>query len=183
MIETTASPFPEDRGAMNPSAELHRDAGDRFDSIAWAVWGVVCAWIIGAADDSVASALLWSTGSIVIGDRVLPVLSRRAEVMSERYRWDLLDVVFGWGLGPGPLVGGFFGALVPLIWELPITTFQGGLIGLVLGPIVAAVEGLVVFSMVLIIWWAITGRMMPGTRLWPSDRAPSSDMDCGPLDS
>jgi hypothetical protein len=170
-IEIKDASFPEDWQAMNPSAKPNQEPLDKYDSWVWAVWGVVGAWIIGVADESMITALLWSTGSIVFGDRLLPGLMSRAERLSERYRWDLLDVVFGWGLVPGPLVGSAFGVLAPLLWELPITSFQGGLIGLVLGPILAAVEGLVFFSMVLIIWRAVTGRMMPGTRLWPGNRS------------
>ncbi|HEY7313933.1 MAG TPA: hypothetical protein VH643_31575 [Gemmataceae bacterium] len=168
---------------MNPSAQVHQEALDKTLSTPWAVCGVVCAWIIGATDDSVATALLWSMGSIVFGDRILPALMSRAHRVSEHSHWDLRDVVFGWGLVPGPLVGSCFGVVAPLLWELPITSFQGGLIGLILGPIFSAVEGLVIFSMVLVIWRVVSGRMMPGTHLWPSDRVPLSDMDYGPKGS
>lgn len=139
---------------------MSEHADDSFDANTWAVFGVVCGLIIGQTDDSLASALLWSTGSIVFGERILPALVRRAERVLERQGRGgfFLGVCFGWGLVPGPLVGSLFGALAPTLWELPVTSLQGACLGLVLGPIAAMAQGLITAVLVLGIVKLATGR-------------------------
>ena len=81
--------------------------------------------------------------------------------MSEWRRSYLLDVAPGWALIPGPLVGSIIGTLSPLIFGLPISSFAGGLLGLLVGPVVAALQGQILVSIL-----ALAMRMAAGMSLF-----------------
>jgi hypothetical protein len=131
------------------------------DRRAWIANGVACSAIIALTDASLLYASVWLVGTFSRAYFGMPALVRVAKNLSDSRGSFYLDVALGWSLYPGPLVGSFFGVLAPVIWNLPISSFQGGLVGLVVGPLVAAVEGLILATFVLGVIWLFTGR-----RLW-----------------
>jgi hypothetical protein len=136
-------------------AQSDWDASDRR---AWIANGVVCSVIIGLADGSLLSAAAWFTGTLVRAYHGMPSIARAARRWSDSRKSFYLDVALGWSLYPGPLVGSFFGAMAPVIWNLPISSLQSAVLGLVLGPVIAAAEGVALASLVLGVVWIYTRR-------------------------
>jgi hypothetical protein len=100
--------------------------------------------------------------SVVRAYHGMPVVFRAAGRLSERMRTLLFDVALGWALIPGPLVGSIFGTLSPVIFGLPISSFTGGLLGLVIGPVAAAVEGVLLVSLFALVYRIVSGRSLFG---------------------
>jgi hypothetical protein len=119
---------------------------DRIDRAAWLIAGLIGAFVIATADRDPISAVLWLIGSVIRGWQTIPRIVASARTWGET-RHFLVIVALGWALIPGPLFGSIAGVLAPLIWDLPITSFQGGLIGIFACPIVDATEGLVLVSL------------------------------------
>ena len=88
---------------------------------------------------------------------VWPALMRCARAISGGRECFLRDVIFGWALVPGPLVGIAFGVLTPAVFQWPILCFWGGVLGLFVGPVVAAIEGVLVAGFVRIGCRLVTG--------------------------
>lgn len=83
---------------------------------------------------------------------------RAAGRLSDRRRSFLLEVALGWALIPGPLAGSLFGTLSPIIFDLPVSSFAGGLLGLLIGPVVAAIEGIILVSAFSLVLRIVTGK-------------------------
>ena len=133
------------------------DATDRRD---WIVNGLICSVIIAVADGSLVSAAIWVGATLTRAYYGMPAIVRKARKLFDSHKKFYLGVLLGWALYPGPLVGSFGGAILPFIWNLPISSFQGALLGLIVGPITAAVVGIVFATIVLGVAWLIT-------RQWP----------------
>jgi hypothetical protein len=118
------------------------DAGDRRLCLGL---GVVCAGIIGILDESTLSVVEWMVVILLLGYHGMPAIFWMAGRLHEKHPSMFLGVALGWALIPGPPVGMLFGTLSPVIFGLPISSQAGGLLGLVVGPIVAALEGLTIF--------------------------------------
>ncbi|MEX2119227.1 MAG: hypothetical protein WD847_06425 [Pirellulales bacterium] len=114
--------------------------------------------VVGLLDWSVLHALSWLTAGVVFGSVILPFLYRRSAAFLDRHENLFVGVIFGWALGLGPPVGGFFGALVPVIVGLPVTSLEGAVLGLLVGPLAAAVEGLMITSAICLVVWGVTGQ-------------------------
>jgi hypothetical protein len=130
------------------------------DKLNWVLCGAIGALVILAADGGVLDALGWLTGSLAFGWAAHPRLIRWAERVSARCHCFWLDVVFGWGLGIGPPVGGLLGVCLPVLFGWPISAIVGGLIGLVVSPLLYSLEGLAIAGLVVIV-----GRVFFGRRL------------------
>jgi hypothetical protein len=156
---------PLDTSADDPAAERSSDMTSRGRRL-WIANGVVCSFLIGALDGSVASAAVWLTAVLARAYFGLPALERAAQGLSG-VRKVYAEVALGWALVPGPIVGSFFGAVLPILWNLPVSSLQGALIGLLVGPVFAAIEGVVVVTLVASVVWLLSGRWL----LW--DRPPS----------
>jgi hypothetical protein len=152
--------------AMNPSVHLDDSTSDRargwdaVDRRDWIIVGVVCSIIIGVVDESLVSAGIWLAASLFRAYRGIPAIFQMARRLSERRRSFLLDVMLGWALIPGPHVGSLFGTLSPVIFGLPISSFSGGLLGLVIGPIVAAIQGVVLVTVFEFLLRISTGKSL-----------------------
>ncbi len=125
------------------SDDTAENSWDGSDRTAWLISGLIGAFIIARSDRDLLSAVLWLLGSVIRGWQTLPRLINATRQWAMKCHF-LVGVAIGWALIPGPLVGSLAGLLAPLIYDLPLTSFQCGLIGLFVGPIVAAVEGVVV---------------------------------------
>lgn len=151
----------DDRVAMpyidQPAADQKSEwnATDRRD---WIASGTVCAVIIAIADDSWVSAAVWLVATVGLACYGMPRVVRTASRLSDKRKSFYLDVALGWALFAGPLVGSIFGAISPVIWNLTISSFQGALIGLIAGSLFAAVQGIVLATIVLGVVWLVTGR-------------------------
>jgi hypothetical protein len=142
------------------ASSAHTREWDAVDRWSWIAVGVLCALIIWIVDDSPISALAWLAMSLLRTYHQMPAIFMTVGRLSGRRQSFLLDVALGWALIPGPLVGSLFGTLSPIIFGLPVSSFAGGLLGLLIGPVVAAVEGIllvVAFNLVLRI---VTGKSL-----------------------
>ena len=90
----------------------------------------------------------------------MPTIFRAAGRLSDRRQTFLLDVALGWALIPGPLVGSLFGVLSPIIFDLPVSSLTGGLLGLLVGPVVAAIEGILLASAFAFVLRIVTGKSL-----------------------
>lgn len=164
------------RGAPRPSALAHpADQGRAVvpegagpvppvrpwsDAAVWSLNGLCCGLVIGWVDQSPTSGVCWLAVCWAVGRVGLPALVRRAEQVSQRRRSFWLDVVLGWALIPGPLVGSAFGAVCPLLWQMHFTALQGAFMGLLVGPLLAPLEGLLFAALVVGAIWLATGERL-----------------------
>src|SRR5207253_595152 len=109
-------------------AERQSVSSDADLPVIWSVCGAVSALGVGLIDASVGWAALWLGVSLAFA-----CLVRLARKVSATRRCFWLDVVFGWGLVPGPIAACFVGLLPPLLWGWPGTAFEGCLLGFLLG--------------------------------------------------
>lgn len=130
------------------------------DTATWITCSVVCAAMISIGDESVLSGALWLGISLPFGKVVLPRLFRWGANLSERHPNFWRDAALGWALVPGPLVGCFFGCLGPLCWNWPMTSLQGSMLGLAIGPLFAIGEGLGLATLVISAAWLVTGKRL-----------------------
>ena len=138
--------------------DLKQSDWDVSDRRAWVANGVACTTIIALTDASLVNAAVWLAGTLMRAYHGMPLIARTARRVSDAQKSFYLDVAIGWSLYPGPLVGSFFGVLAPTIWNLPVSSFQGGLIGLIVGPLIAVVLGLLLATLVLGAYTIFTGR-------------------------
>lgn len=143
----SVAPAPED-------AEVDWDSADRR---AWLLAGIFGAAVIAIEDGCWSSSLFWLLGSWVRAYYGMPAVIRVVRRVIDPHRHLFLGTAAGWALYPGPLVGGCFGVLVPWIWGVPLSALAAGLLGLVLGPILAAGLGL----MVAIVLWLFLRLLWP----------------------
>jgi hypothetical protein len=130
------------------------------DHWAWITTGALCAVIITIVDESMVSAVAWLIASVARSYHGMPAIFRLARRLSESRRSFLLYVALGWALIPGPLVGSLFGTLCPVILDLPISSFAGGLLGLIVGPVLAALEGVILVTGIAFISRMATGKSL-----------------------
>lgn len=131
------------------------DTGDR---ITWATISVASAAVIWLHDASACAALLWLWGILAFSQLALPAMYRLAySALDENCL--LSAVVFGWAFVGMP-VGVSLGVLIPWVQDWGLSSVAGGLIGLVIGPVLAAVEGVVIAAAVDLLVWLITGRRL-----------------------
>ena len=171
-VEDSACPF---CGSRLVPAESHRDSSlsrfvetshsstpsvqasfDRFDRCLWAAIGLLTAAFVWAGDQSVSIAMTWFIGMVLLGQVVLPQLHRFAgRWVSEERFWS--SVAIGWGLSAGPPIGTVFGVLI--LWFEPVDwmCWQGRLLGLMVGPPFAAIQGLILAAVIEMIARCVFG--------------------------
>src|SRR5262245_9315787 len=108
--------------ADEPTADAPSD-WDATDCRDWIANGAVCSVIIAVADGSWPNAALWLATTLARAWYGMPAFVRAAGRLSDSQKSFYLEVVLGWALYPGPLVGSFFGAIIPAIWNLPVSSF------------------------------------------------------------
>ncbi len=140
------------------AAERQAVSSDADLPVIWAVCGAVSALGIGLIDGSVAGAALWLAGSLAFAWLGVPRLVWLAKRVSAAHRCFWCEVVFGWGFVPGPVAGCFVGLLPPLLWGWPGTALQSCLLGFLLGPLFAAVEGLSIAGLLVGGIWLVNGK-------------------------
>jgi hypothetical protein len=119
--------------------------------------------IVWFGDRSLIAALLWLLGALAFGQLSLPVIFRIASRHTLFLEDDhfYLAAAIGWALVPGPIVGMLLGVLLPSIHDLGISACAGGLVGLVVGPVFTALEGIVVVAFFSLVCWLFTGKSLP----------------------
>lgn len=128
------------------------------DRIAWAMISLVSAMVVWLHDASALTALLWLWGILAFSQLALPAMYRSASsALGENNL--LCAVVCGWAFVGMP-VGVILGVLIPWAQGWELSSVAGGLIGLVIGPMLAAVEGVVIALSVDLLAWLITGRRL-----------------------
>lgn len=132
---------------------------DTFDRVAWALAASVSTVFVGANDGLIAASL-WFAVIVAFSQLALPWIFRRARSITLAQERFYLGACFGWGLVPGPYVGVLFGVLWPWVYEWEISSFTGGLLGLIVGPCVAVVQGLVTVAILDVIVWFVTGTRL-----------------------
>jgi hypothetical protein len=143
-----------------PSACSENEPFDRTDRKTWWLIAALTTLVVVLHDGLTVTTILWLPGISVFGQLVLPRLFRcTGEFLRHRENF-YLGCVLGWGLVPGPAVGVVLGVLLPWVYESACTSFAGGLIGLLVGPCFAMIEGLVVATVFDLIFRAVTGKSL-----------------------
>lgn len=153
----TLAASPELLAAARVHKEQPFDTGDR---VTWVLMTAVSTLIVCVNDGLILTTALWFLGIVAFGQFILPLVFRRThdlELLDENF---YLGVIMGWGLAPGPLVGVLFGVLLPWVYDCGLSSFEGGLIGLVAGPCFTIIEGLIIASIVDVITWVVSGTRL-----------------------
>jgi hypothetical protein len=103
---------------------------------------------IGVIDDSMVNGLLWAAVSLLFGFVAAPRLERWAHRLCGPGASIWLAFALGWGLIPGPVAGSAACACLPLL-GVPVSALAGALLGLAVGPFVAAAEGLLLAGAII----------------------------------
>jgi len=98
-------------------------------AVAYSVSTVACAGVL--SGNGGFSWVVWLGIALVFGHYVLPLLAGTARNFWDAEDYRTLNQTTGWGILLGPMVGSLCGVVVPL----PITPFQGGIIGLATGSV------------------------------------------------
>lgn len=122
----------------------------------WITSGAIAAILVGILDRSLFHAIAYLMANIAVGLLVLPIVARQEQKPSRFLR----DVALGWAFVPGPVVGQIGGALTPAFLDIPVSAFVAALIGMVAGPVFAAVEGLIVVSLFVVGYRLLTGTWL-----------------------
>jgi hypothetical protein len=146
--------------SRRPTSEYDDKPFDTFERVVWAVIAALSTMIVCLNDGLIFTTGLWLLGIVVFGQLALPLLFRRAHGFVNCNENLYLGVVVGWGLVPGPIVGVIFGVLLPFIYDCGLTSFSGGLVGLIVGPFFAVIEGLVLVAAVDLTVLIATGRSL-----------------------
>jgi hypothetical protein len=128
-------------------------------AIFWSCCAAASALGIALIDGSLIEAVLWLGMSKALAWLCLPPIVRLAERGSGDPKRFWLDVALGWALVPGPVVGCLFGLVSAPLWGWP-SAFLGCLVWFLLGPLVAAVEGLVIGGLLVGVVFACTGKRL-----------------------
>ena len=131
-----------------------------FERVEWAVIAALSTMIVCLNDGLIFTTGLWLLGIVAFGQLALPLVFRRVHDFVNRNENLYLGVVVGWGLVPGPVVGVIFGVLLPFIFKCGLSSFTGGVVGLVAGPCFAIIQGVIIVSMVDLIVWILTGTSL-----------------------
>jgi len=156
-IESTELPitFGADRAAAVPVKTGVWDSGD---AKAWMVSTIITAALVAVLDMSLINGTAWLLFGGLFGREVMPRVARLADRIYLKHRGFLTGVVLGWGLYSGSLFGPPIGALIAVACEVHVS-FLGAALGLVVGPLFAAAEGIIVAPTLL-------GLVNLGFRLW-----------------
>lgn len=130
-----------------------------FERRSWTILAVVSATIV-LANDGLLNGAIWLLAMFVVARFIVPRLFRWAHARTDACDNLCLDGVVGWALVPGPPVGILFGTTLPLINDCGVSSLTGGFMGLLVGPCLAAIQGLTIVSFVGAVFWLVTGRRL-----------------------
>lgn len=165
-----------------PDADLNPVDRLRLDSVIWSVNTLGCCALIYEIDRSLPSVILWAAMGLAIAWGAMPAFIQAAEKFTDRRRSLWLTVVVAWSIIPGPLAGTLLGAASPLLWEMPCTALQGAFVGLLVGPLLAPLEGISIAALFAIGFRLITGQEFgQDPLLWLSDTSRSFVISCQPV--
>jgi hypothetical protein len=132
----------------------------RVDAAVWMINGILIGLLIAAVDRSLLGTVGWAAFCGWFGRTALPKLENSTKRLFDRRPNFWCEAACGWALVPGPLVGSAFGALLTFAWQLPLTIWQGALLGLIVGPVLAVLEGLVVVTLAVAVHRLVTGKRL-----------------------
>jgi hypothetical protein len=135
-----------------------KHAAVAFDIGLWTFSTGLCAGIILVADNSIVGAASWAVGGLLFGCIIQP--SRCARQLGTRYRSRWLAVMLGWGICLGLPLGGPAGALTFAVSGWPDSALAGSFLGLLVVPLLTAVEGLAIAGTIVLGFWIVTGRRL-----------------------
>lgn len=127
-----------------------------FERVVWAGIAVGSTLVVLLHDGPMTTTIAWLLGILFFGQFALPAAFRFAHKFVSRNDNLYLGVICGWGLVPGPFVGVLAGVLIPFVYNLELSSFAGGLIGIIFGPCVAIIEGLLIVATVDAVVWLAT---------------------------
>ena len=109
----------------------------------WIACSLATSLTIYLTDTSLISSLVWFAAILLYGLRLLPWIESRSHEAPDNaaHFWRL--TALGWALGPGIPVGVLFGALFASAGYFDLSANGGALLGLLIGPAFASVQGLV----------------------------------------
>ena len=131
-----------------------------IEHVVWAVIAALSTIVVWLNDGLVITTGLWLLGIVAFGQLAPPLVFRRADDFVNRNENLYLGVIFGWGLVPGPVVGVIFGVLLPFIHDCGLSSFAGGVVGLIVGPCFAVLQGLTIVSIIDVAVWIATGTSL-----------------------
>jgi hypothetical protein len=130
------------------------------DRRTWMAFGAVCAVVIAAGDGSLAAGALWMVVAWIGADPIMPAVIGRARRLSDQCGSFYGQVALGWAVYTGPMVGSVQGALFPIVLDVPLSSFECAILGLVLGPVCAAAVGVLLATVVCTGFWLWTGKQL-----------------------
>jgi hypothetical protein len=125
----------------------------------WWFCALVSAGGIVVLDNSFGRAGVWLGLWSAFSELCLPRLVRRAQTAGGKPGGFFLDVAMAWALLPGPLVGSQFALVSAWMWGWP-SAFLACLVWFFLGPLVAALEGLVIAAIIVGVVFVATGKRL-----------------------
>jgi len=131
------------------------DAEDRRDLIAH---GLIIAFVIAIADGSWIGAGIWLVGTITLAWFGMPAIEPFVGRLMERQNSFVLSTALAWAWYVGLVGGGYAGVFSPTFINLPVSSLEGGLIGLVIGPILAAILGAITAGLFSMGYRLVTGK-------------------------
>lgn len=137
--------------------DFHQEAFSAFDRRSWTALAVV-SLIVVFANDGILNSAIWWLVIRFFATRIVPRIYQWGHARLDQSDGLYLGVILGWALVPGPLVGVLFGTILPAIYDCGLSSLAGGLIGLVLGPCFAVVQGLCIVGVIDGIFWLVTGH-------------------------
>jgi hypothetical protein len=158
--DLTVRPHPARADRRKPIAKSEERPFATFERVVWAVIAALSTMVVWLNDGLVFTTGLWLLGIVAFGQIALPLVFRRAHNFVNHYENLYLGVIFGWGLVPGPLIGVFFGVLLPFIYDCGLSSFAGGLVGILIGPCFAVIQGLTIVSIIDVAVWITTGTSL-----------------------
>jgi hypothetical protein len=130
----------------------------RYERMLWGAVAVASMHVVWLNDRSPLAAILWLLGVLAFGQLLLPPVFRWVHDIVNQRKWFWLAVICGWGLVAGLPVGIMAGVLVPYLVPCGIPSWMGGIVGLIAGPVFAAVEGVTLASILCGGFWLATGK-------------------------
>ena len=132
----------------------------------WAGIAVVTTMLVGLHDGWTWNTAAWALEVIVIGQTDLPAISRRLSGRLQRNPLPskplsvmlvtALNAMCGSAIVLGAPVGLCIGVVLPIVYRLNITSHLSGLLGLLIGPFVAAFYGLASVLIVCLMMWTVS---------------------------
>jgi hypothetical protein len=126
----------------------------------WLVLGTISTIIVAWNDGLVLTTGLWLVGMLVYGQVVFPFLEHQARYGVLRIERLYVGVILGWAIVAGPVAGAIVGPLVPFMTGVDCTSFVGGIFALLVCPLFAALEGVVIVGIVDVIVWLWSGKSL-----------------------